>query len=215
MAASTWLGLVALWALAACATTERAMPSPPPSFRAVRTLALVRGADARAGRAKDPLDALDESLRARGYTTRIVELGPGRPEQAALRRLCDELEARAGTPRPEQFGTGPYGDAGGGGRAAVAGLGVDAVAVYHRLEARRSLPESAGPPLGRLLPGPPVELEHGPLGALSVVDREGHVATFAWGETTALDDPSVPMNAAEAVDLVVRTLAGEPAGEAE
>jgi hypothetical protein len=210
------LGIVALAALAACATAgEPSLPSPPPSFREVRTLLLVRSAEGRTGRAKDPLDALDESLRARGYTTRRVELGSRRPEQAALRKLFDQLETRAGSTRSERFGTRPYGDAGGGARAVVAELGVDAVAVYHRLEARRPMRDTTGPPLpGALFPGPAVEPEHGPLGALSVVDRQGHVATFAWGETTALDDPTVPVNAAEAVDLVVRTLAGEAlAGE--
>jgi hypothetical protein len=209
------VGLVALAALAACATVgDRLPPPPPPSFRHVKTLVLVRTAEDRAGRAKDPLDALDESLRARGYGTRVVELAGGRsPEQAALARLYAQLEARAGAAQGERLGTPPYGDAGGDAGAAVAGLGVDAVAAYHRLEGRRPLPSPAPsqPALpGTVMPPQPTAPTRGPIGALSVVDREGHVASFAWGQPTALDDPDVPVNAAEAVDLVVRTLAGEP-----
>ena len=214
----SWELLPLAWAaLAACATTgDPQLPSPPASFREVRTLLLVRSAEGRAPGAKDPLDALDESLRARGYTTRVVELRPGRPAQAGLRRLFDDLEARAATPRSERFGTSPYGGAGASARAVVADQGVDAIATFHRIEPLRPLSDGAGPPLsGELLPRAP-GIAHGPTGALSVVDRQGHVATFAWGETTALDDPSVPVNAAEAVDLVLRSLAGEElAGERE
>ena len=90
-------------------------------------------------------------------------------------------------------------------------LGVDAVATYHRLEGRRALGSAPSQPLmpGSALPGPQVVPARGPLGALVVVDRQGHVAVFPWGETTPLDDPSVPVNAAEAIDLVLRTLAGQ------
>ncbi len=199
-------------ALSACATVgETATPAPPPSFREVRSLVLVRAASDRAGRGKDPLDGLDESLRAQGYATRVVEIGAsGKPAQPALERLFLRLEARAGAPRGERFGTLPYGSAGTAAGAVVTDLGADAVATYHRLEGRRTLGSAASQPMlpGSTLPGPQVVPERGPLGAIVVVDRQGHLAIFPWGATTALDDPSVPVNAAEAIDLVVRTLAG-------
>ena len=135
------VALAALAALAACATTGEPIAPPPPSFREVRTLVLVRTTDGRAGRPKDPLDGLDESLRARGYTTRVVELGSRPPpDQAALERLFVQLESRAGAPRTDRFGARSYGDAGRAAGETVAALGVDAVASYHRLEGRRPLP---------------------------------------------------------------------------
>ena len=66
---------------------------------------------------------------------------------------------------------------------------------------------------GTYVPGPPADPRRGPMGALAVVDRAGHVATFAWGETTMVDNPDVPVNPAEAIDLVVRVLSGEPPAE--
>jgi hypothetical protein len=206
------LALVALAAATACATAgESPAAQPPPSFRAVHSLALVRTLDGRAGRPKDPLDGLDESLRARGYQTRVVELGPGRkPELAAVEKLFGLLELRAAVGRSERLGTPPYADAGRAAGAAVEALGVDAVATYHRLDRRHSGPApTADPGLpGQMFP-PPAPPSTGPIGALALVDRSGHVATFPWGEPSALEDPSVPMNAAEAIDFLVRSLAGE------
>jgi hypothetical protein len=93
----------------------------------------------------------------------------------------------------------------------VAELGVDAVATYHRLEGRAAFPAAREPPLpGTFFPSSPPVAGRSPIGALALVDRAGHVATFPWGESTSLEDPGVPMNAAEAIDLLVRTLAGEP-----
>jgi hypothetical protein len=207
---------VLLVALAACATTGDApAATPPPSFREVRSLVLVRTVEDRAGRQKDPLDGLDESLRARGYRTRLVELGrAGGPDHPALARLFSDLEGRAGAARAERFGTTPYARLGRGAAETVAALGVDAVASYHRLALLRAPAPGDGARLpGTLLPGPAVSPAQRPTGALAVVDRAGHVATFAWGETSALDDPDVPVNAAEAIDLVLRALSGEPAPE--
>ena len=208
---------VALVALAACATPGEPFAPPPPSFTEVKTLLLVRTAEGRVGRTIDPLDGLDESLRARGYQTRIVELASRHPrEQAALERLFLQLEARAGAPRGDRFGTRPYGDAGREAGEAVVALGVDAVASYHRLEGRRPLPAaSSQPPTARsIFPAPALGAAGGPMGALALVDRHGHIATFAWGEPdNALADPSIPMNPAEAIDLLVRTLAGVPPDE--
>jgi hypothetical protein len=205
--------LVLAAALAACATIgESAAPAAPPSFREVHSLVLVRSSYDRAGRGRDPLDGLEESLRAHGYQTRVVEIGAsGKPPQPTLERLFVQLETRAGAPRGERFGTLPYGEAGAAAGAVVSDLGVDAIATYHRLEGRRPFGSAASQPLlpGSALPGPQVVPERGPLGALVVVDRAGHLAVFPWGATSALDDPSVPVNAAEAIDLVLRTLAGQ------
>ena len=208
----TKLAFAALAAATACATTGEAVAPPPPSFRAVHSLALVRTVDGRASRPKDPLDGLDESLRARGYATRVIELGRKRsPELAPVERLFGQLELRASAGRSERLGISPFADAGRAAGEAVAALGVDAVATYHRLEGRRlPQPPSADPVLPGTLFPPPSAPSTGPLGALALVDRSGHVATFAWGEPTALEDPSVPMNAAEAIDFLVRALAGEP-----
>lgn len=201
--------------LGACASPDSFVTPPPPSFREVRSLVLVRRAEHRPGQQKDPLDGLADSLRARGYRTRVVELTGKDPAQAGLSRLFDDLELRADASRGERFGRRPYSELGRRAADAVAALGVDAVASYHHLEGRRmQRPEAAYLP-GTLLPGPPVETPRGPTGALAIVDRAGHVATFAWGETTALDDPEVPWNAAEAIDLVVRALSGEAAPEPE
>jgi hypothetical protein len=211
------VGPALLLALGACATAGDAyVTPPPPSFREVRSLVLVRMADDRAGRQKDPLDGLDESLRARGYKTRVVELGRAeKGERAALERLFRDLEVRAGAAPGERFGTKPYASLGRGAADAVAALGVDAVASYHRLEGRRAF--AADPPVmpGTLLPGPPVTPARGPTGAIALVDRTGQLATFAWGATSALEDPEVPVNAAEAIDLVVRALSGEPAPDSQ
>jgi hypothetical protein len=207
------LGVVAVAvAVAGCASSDSFVTPPPPSFREVRSLALVRTVDGRAGHPKDPLDGLDDSLRKRGYRTRRVELSGKDPAQADLARLFDDLELRASAPRRERSGT--FSTLGRRAADTVAALGVDAVASYHRVDDRRSLPPPDAARLpGTVLPGPPVEARRGPRGALAVVDRTGHVAVFAWGETSALDDPEVPWNPAEAIDLLVRALSGEAAPE--
>lgn len=205
------VGPVLLVALAACATTgDGFVTQPPPSFREVRSLVLVRMAEDRAGRTKDPLDGLDETLRARGYRTRVVELeGSGKGEHAALDRLFMGLEVRAGAAPGERFGARPYANMGRVAGETVAALGVDAVASYHRLDGRRPL-GAEGPVLpGAIAPGPPAAPARGPVGAIALVDRTGHVATFPWGATSAIADPDVPVNAAEAIDLVLGVLSGE------
>jgi hypothetical protein len=214
-----WVGLTAVAATLACATAgERAAPAPPPSFAAVRSVALVRRAEDRGGRTRDPLDGLEESLRSRGYTTRIVELpSDPRPDLVPLGRLFSQLELRAGTPRGERFGAVPQGEAGAVAGAVVTDLGVDAVASYHRLEGRRFLPPSAQQPVfPGAFPGSQQAVPgRGPQGALVIVDRSGHLAVFAWGDTASVADPAAPVNAAEAIDLLVRALSGEPAPDEE
>jgi hypothetical protein len=217
-----WAGLALFAATLACATLGELAPasSPPPSFRAVRSLVLVRSVDDRARRPKDPLDGLDESLRARGYTTRVVELGSrSNPELAKLEELFNYLETRAGTPRGERFGAAPKGDVGRSAGEVVTGLGVDAVATYHRYDSWRFLPPSAATPAftgtpssGQTMPQRP------PQGAFTIVDRDGHLAVFPWGESDALQPGSLhpspvepgAINAAEAIDQVMRTLTGDP-----
>jgi hypothetical protein len=199
---------VAAAALAACATVGESASAPPASFSGVRTLALVRQVEGRGARSKDPLDGLDETLRARGFTTRVVELGRDRrPDQAPFERLFRDLEARAAAASRAERIAAPVRDLGSDAGKAVAALGVDAVVTYHRLERMRPPPLPAQPlglP-GMGAPSPPPAL---PVGALLVLDRTGHLATFAWGDAGALDDPGMPLNAAEAIEQVVRALTG-------
>ena len=181
---------VALAALAAaaalgCATAgaDRAPAAPPPSFQKVRSLVLVRGAWERAGRPKDPLDGLDETLRARGFTTRVIELGERpAPDLQPLAVLFQRLEGRASATRGERFGVASTSEVGPDAGAVVARAGADAVATYHRLEGRTSLPPPVASPGPSPFPsGAPAVPVRGPQGAFALVDREGHVAIFAWG----------------------------------
>ncbi len=201
---------LALVAFTACATAGEAAPPPSP-FRGARSLVLVRAGDAHGQRPKDALDGLDETLRARGFTTRIVELGKPPPELASLERLFAQLELRAASRRSERIAP-PVGAAGREAGAVVAQLGVDAVVSYHRLDRRR--PPEPPPALlpGSIFPPPPPPAGR-PIGALMLVDRGGHVAAFAWGDAGPLEDPAVPLNAAEAIDFLVRALTGEPSDE--
>jgi hypothetical protein len=205
------MALAGLAAVVACAGAGETLAPPPSPFRGVRSLVLVRAADERAHHPKDPLDGLDESLRARGFTTRVVELGPKRPpELAPLERLFEQLEGRASAGRNERVAT-PVSSLGRDAAGAVAGLGVDAVASYHRLDRHRMTPAPPTMAPGTTFPAPTTASPQRPIGALMLVDREGHVGTFAWGDAGALEDPSVPLNAAEAIDLLVRALTGEAA----
>jgi len=206
------LAVAAAACVAACATAGEAVAPRVPPFRGIRSLALVRSADERGHAAKDPLDGLDETLRARGFTTRLVELG-GKPppELAAVERLFGQLGLRAEAGRAERIAR-PVSSAGADAGAVVAQLGVDAIASYHRIERRRTpgastLPSPALP--GSVFPSPPPPIADRPLGAFVLVDRDGRAATFAWGDSGPIDDPAVPLNAAEAIDLLVSALTGE------
>lgn len=196
-----------------CATMGEPAPVGPPPFQGVRRIALVRiRPDPATARPKDPLDALAESLAARGYETRVVEVGPR--VQDSLReveRLHERIEGwiaaaphgRSGR-RTEQTGTGSA--------EAVRGLGVDAVAMYHRFEDRpfAAFPEpllgGEGFPRRR-------EVVSRPAGALSLVDRDGNATFLEWGAPGAGLDPAAAVNAAEAIDMLLRVLAGEPEEE--
>lgn len=198
-------------AAAACAAVQE--PAGPPPFEGVKRVALVRWHEGGgAARAKDPLDALRESLEARGYEARVVEVGRHVPD--ALRpaqRLHDRIagEARSGWPRAgdrvERMGAAA-------GEAARA-LGVDAVVLYHRREdwGLPTLSESRAFPRPGLEPAVPVRR---PIGALTLVDAAGAARSFAWGAPgeTLDPDPSSPLNAAEAIDALLGVLSGA-AGE--
>jgi len=196
-------------ALAACASGERPPPGPSP-FRTARRIVLVRRVqDPKAQRPRDPIDALKESLDARGYETRVVEVVPGQGgELRDLERLEESIASRLyrepGAGRVEPFGA----DAG----AVVARLGADAVAGCHRFD----------PSLGVMAPPPPptwttpserkrwYAAAVPPAGALSLAAADGRVAWFPWGGGAADLDAHAPANAAEAIDAVVAALAGTP-----
>ncbi len=174
----------------------------------MKKLVLVRRVDgARKPGERDALDALEESLRARGYQARIVEVG--RARDATLRDV-DALEERVAarfwsrdrTPgRAELLGA----DAG----AVVAKLGADAVVGYHRGEEQPlPLPPPPDPMWGpSRAPRPPTVGP--PAGALSVVAASGAAAWFPWGGAGAEADSRALLNAAEAIDAVLAALAGK------
>ena len=202
------------WAAApSCATVGEPPASGPPAFTGVRKLALVRlgAADREPARPKDALDALAESLVSRGYEERRVAVGPGAAaELAPVERLYRSMDGRIGAAPPRaRFGR----------RAEAAGataieaarvLGVDAIVTYHRFEDRPLAAFPDAPLGGGLFPRRPEPGFRRPGGALSLVDREGNATWFAWGAPGSELDPSEPVNAAEAIDMLLRTLAGEP-----
>lgn len=222
--------LGALCAALACATGGGPpAPATPPPFQGVRSVVLVRLADDGDRRPRDPLDALDDSLRRTGVATRTVEVGPRlREDLKDVERLFQGVESRIrssaaydparayGRParQTESLGDGP--------RALLERIGGDAFAVYVRFSGRygdrlRSRPSS--PPPDDPMPGAR------PLGtfpgrftsALALVDRDGTMLWFDWGgsgELEGLEELEEPesrvVNAAEAVNEAVRVLAGEP-----
>jgi hypothetical protein len=202
------LGSLALAAAAACATVPE--PPGPPPFEGVKTLALVRWREPdAAARPRDPLDALKETLDARGYQTRLLEVGRRVPDALRpVQRLHERLGAyggtawpRAGSDRAERLGP----EAGEAARA----LGVDAVVLYHRVE-DWGLPPLSEPRAFPRQGFPDQAALRRPLGALSLVDAKGAAISFAWGAPgEALDpDPAAPLNAAEAIDAVLGVLSG-------
>lgn len=205
------LGLAAaLAAAAACASMDATAPGPPP-FLGVKKLVLVRRVhDGRPQRPRDAIDALKESLDARGYAVRIVELGPGKDgELRDLERLQDRLEARlwgraGATPRAGGMGN----EAG----AVVARLGADAVAGYHRLDLALAPLPPPQDPWGSAYAQRPAAPARRPAGALSLVAADGAVGWFPWGGPGAELDPGALVNAAEAIDALLAALAGD-AGE--
>jgi hypothetical protein len=197
---------LALAAAVACATAPE--PAGPPPFEGVKSVALVRWRDGGSTRPRDPLDALKESLDARGYRTRVVDVGHRVPDELRpVQRLHERMGTRGRT--GGRAGRGRVERVGREARDAVRALGVDAVALYHRLEDWTSSPAYSDPgafrPPGTL---PPSAFRR-PLGALSLVDAEGAAVSFEWGAPGgAAGDPSMPLNAAEAIDALLRVLSG-------
>jgi hypothetical protein len=204
---------LAVLAASACATTGDAVAPAPSPFRGVRSVLLVRSAEERGRRARDPLDGLDETLRARGFTTRIVDVGARGTDQAAAERLFGQLHERASARFAERAArpVSTLAEAG----ALVTQLGVDAVATYHRVDRVRtpSIGEPAPMIPGSTLSPPPGASAGRAIAAFVVADRAGHVQTFAWGGGGPIDDPATPVNPAEAIELVARALTGEPPEE--
>lgn len=203
---------VAALAAGCAAPREPAAPSGPPPFEGVKRLVLARWTDDPSGRPKDPLDALKESLEARGFVVRMVDLGRRTPaELRELERLHGQLASRiyGAVPRDRldrRRGEALGRDAG----AVVAALGVDAVALYHRFDGRPppgALHDPFAPPGGIFPPAPPVDRR--PLGALSLVDRAGNAIWFDWGSPGLDVDPDAPVNPAEAIDALVAVLTGD------
>lgn len=213
--------LVALLAATACATPG-APPPRPHSFQDVRAIALVRLVDGPgAVRGKDPLDALRDSLAERGYDARLVEIGRGRSVPREVERLYGAVDARvAAGGSPAGPGSRAVRVSSAEAAAALGALRADAMATYHDLSLRPMLPppmvadpfDPLAPP-GALYRPQPGDVSYRPLGALSLVDRDGDLVWVDWG-TPALADPEAPTNAAEAIDALLRILAGEPADDA-
>jgi hypothetical protein len=213
--------LAAGFAALACATAGGpAVPPAAPPFEGVRAVVLVRVADDRDRRPRDALDALDESLRAKGLATRTVEVGPGlRADLKDVERLARDVESTIrSSPRygpsygsehrpTELLARAP--------RPLLEKLAADAFAVYLRLGHHLGPYASSPPPVGSMPDSrTPATYSTGPTAALALVDRDGTLLWFDWGGDEELEEPdSRVVNAAEAVDEAVRVLAGEPSPE--
>ncbi len=201
--------LVLAAALAGCAPlAAEGPPAGPSPFLGVKKLVLVRHLDdPRAPRGRDPLDALKESLDARGYEARIVEIaarddGPlrdvDRLEDRIAARMWNRDRTRA---RPERLDA----DAG----AVVARLGADAVVGYHRLQGQLPpLPPPPSPSWGSPYPGQRALPGRRPAGALSLLDASGSLAWFPWGGREAELEHAALINPAEAIDALLAALRG-------
>jgi hypothetical protein len=196
-----------------CATMGEPASEGPPPFTGVKKIALVRvRVDRDRTRQKDVLDALAESLASRGYEVSRMEVGP-KPsaELRGVERLYSRIDGliSSAQARP-RFGRRAE-PAGTDSAEVVRALGVDAVAMYHRFDDRLLLPPPDAPLGGGLFPMRPDQPGlRRPVGALSLVDRSGNATWFAWGGPGGELDPTEPVNAAEAIDMLLRALAGEP-----
>jgi hypothetical protein len=156
-------------------------------------------------RRRDPLDALQRALAARGVKTVTVELTERPPpeldavEQAARLAESNAEAARAGMGGPAVATVGELA------APALQQLDADAFAVYAR-GGGWGMPAAPPPRFGSgwSMAPPPA-----PASALSVVARDGTVVTFAWGGG-AEPFPSGLANAAEAVDAALALLLQPP-----
>jgi hypothetical protein len=203
--------LASACAALSCATMGEPASAGPPPFAGVKKLALVRIRAGRDGvRPRDVLDALADSLAARGYEVRWVEVGPNPP--AALRGV-ERLYARidgsiaSAQPRP-RFGRRVE-PAGADAAEVMGALDVDALAMVHRFDDRLLMPPPDALSGGFFPTRPDQPGMRRPAGALSLVDRAGNATWFAWGAAGSELDPTQPVNAAEAIDMLLHALAGE------
>lgn len=211
-------------AAAACATAGPPAPAGPPPFQGIRTVVLVRGErtdDREGGRPRDALDGLAQALAERGIATRLVEAGPGvREEWKDVARLAREAEDRIAAAPPSPVEVRPTARLGDRPGALLQRIGADAFALLVR-GADRTRARGPGPggpwtrdPWGTPPPPGPRLPPAGPPTALALVDRGGTLVWFDWGPSAdGRDEPSRPVNAADAVTEAVRVLAGEPAAE--
>jgi hypothetical protein len=192
---------------AGCAAAPVGPPPPPPelSFRDVRSVALLRRLDPDAGpgegRRRDPLDALQGALAARGLKAVTLELPPRAPPGLAAveqAMILAEGVAEAASPDAGELQVGSI-----GARAAPAlsQLGAEAFAIYVQGTAWADSPRYFGQPYG--LAQPPARGS-----AIAAVARDGTVVTFAWGGRAPYG--AGPVNAAEAVDAVLNLLIPPP-----
>lgn len=188
-----------------------------PRFGDIRSVALVRWNDRGAQRAKDPLDAVAETVAARHVESRVLELTSRVPEQLrGAERLYEAAEARV-VAAPGVGGRGRVGERLGDAAAReVRALGVDAVVLYLRLEnrfrSRRDAREVYGPEgVGRdpMLGSTASLSRFRRVGAVAVVGSDGALVWFDWGPWDERGDPPLSSNAAEAVDAAMRALFGE------
>jgi hypothetical protein len=217
MRGSRWAALACAASLS-CATLGEPSPPPgPPAFAGAKKVALVRyRTDRDAPRARDTLDALAESLAARGYEVTRVEVGSrSQAELRGVERLFTRMDAVIASAQPRPRYARPVDSAGSDAGEVVRALGADAVAMYHRFDDRLLMP-LGDPTLGGGF-FPPPRMDHPglrrPAGAISLVDRSGNATWFAWGSTGSELDPTEPLNAAEAIDMALRALRGETGEE--
>ncbi len=203
------VALLAALAVAACSGAEPA-PEPNPFQGGVRQGVLLRRAPpAGPHPAKDPLDAVAESLAAKGIQVRFVTVGGKGDEARSVERLYDDVEGRVASAAgfdTRGRSSGSLGDADG---RVVRALGVDAVVTYHRWRGM-----SPADPLAAPMAGPYArpQVRTRAVGALGLVGPGGELVGFDWGPRDTTVAPGAAETAAEAVDAAVRALTGEQDG---
>ncbi len=205
------LALIAAAALGGCAAVPSGPPPPSPeeALGGLKSLALVHRLGPSEGaerRRRDPLDALQDALSARGMATLAIDLPESPPvELAAVDAAVRQAEFLAPTGRPDS-GLGPVGSIGERAARALAQVGADALVVFVRGPTWGPQSEPL-PMLGR-----PRSMEPpaAPTSAFGIVARDGTVFAVAWG---GRGQPwsDAPANAAEAVELLLPVLLGAPA----
>jgi hypothetical protein len=190
---------------AACAGVD---PTPPPSpLVGVRKVALIRRESKDDHRPKDPLDAVAESLTAKGIEVRFVAVDGHGDDARSAARLFDDVEGRVASPGQLDARGRSAGSLGDTDARIVRALGVDAVVTYHRW---RGL--AAADPFPAPSPYARPQARTRAIGALGIVGPAGELVAFGWGPHDTTLEPNAAETAAEAVDATVRALTGEPDG---